>query len=370
LFRLRRKIPGQRPVPKADETCEIGRAHFGFVGFAEPATPTLLSRFDYRPSGPPPMRRLEQVLFLPGQRCLYSASGERLEISRPTYIEPDAPEWFNAAKVARIERVSMPPAIVPPNARRIDEPVLFLGEVHDHWGHFITDTLARFWALEHAPPGVKLLFAPDPGDRMQAPVVRTLLEALGLGPERILRPEQPVLISELHCPIPALQFSRIYQEFETTHRHIAERLAATSRARPPRRPVYLTRSRLGGGMRRLGGEEELEDRLKREGYEIVSPERLGLAEQMAIFNGDRPVVGAFGSAMHTVLFRRAEQGQRLAILFPEKIPPRFMMVEIVKASQASYVKCIRSEAPDGSRWSLDPKTAMQRLDAAGLLGRR
>lgn len=368
MIRTRRQMPRRSAGPAAPETCSLGGGRFEFLGFAEPAAPTLFSRFDYRPAGLPPMETLQEALYLPGQRCLHDADGARLDVSRPTYIEPDAPAWFNATKVAQVERLSMPLQIVPPlRAERISEPVLFLGQVHDHWGHFITDTLARLWALDEAPPGAKLLFAPDPAERM-TPLVSALLEAAGVTPDRILRPHGPALFAQLYCPVQSLQLSRIYQCFEDVHRRIAGRLLGSSGPAPPDRPVYLTRSRLGDGLRRLIGEDELEQRLQREGYDIVSPERLGLAEQMAIFNGEHPVVGAFGSAMHTVLFRKADAGQRLATLFPEKIPPRFMMVDAVKRSEASYINCIHIEAPDGSRWRLDPEAAMQRLDAAGLLG--
>ena len=351
------------------ETAELGRGRFRFLGFAEPPAATLLDRFDYRPSGAPPLHALEAILFLPGRRCLYDAQGRRVDVSRPTYIEPGAPAWFNPEKVAEVERVSMPELIeVPDRLDKIADPVLFVGEVHDHWGHFITDTLARLWALADVDPATKVLFAPDAGARLAVPLVRALLAAAGVGEDRILRPQGPTLFERLLCPAPALQLSRIYQGFDDVHRRIAAALFAASPAVPPTRPVYLTRTRLAQDLRRLKGEQALEQRLERAGYLVVSPEQLGLAEQMALFNGAAPVVGAFGSAMHTVLFRKAEESQRSATLFPEKIPPRFMMVDAIKGSEAAYVKCLRSEAPDGSRWRLDPEAAMERLDAAGLLG--
>ena len=347
----------------------VGRANFRFLGFEGRPDDLLLSRFDYVADRLPPLLELRDAVFLPGQRCLYDLDGARIEPSKVTYVEPDAPVFFNDDKVRPIEQATMPEGItLPVGAARVKEPVLFLGEIHDHWGHFITDSLARMWALEQTPPGMKVLFAPDRGERMANPAVGRLLSALGLD-DRLLRPEGPTVFETLYCPIAALQLSRIYQEFEGVHRRAAAAISGGG-AQAPSGPVYLTRSRLGGNLRRLEGEEELEARLEREGFHIVSPERLGLAEQMAIFNSGRPVVGAFGSAMHTVLFRRAGDGPTLATLFPEKIPPRFMMVDAVKGARATYLRCIRKEGEEESGiWRLDPVAAMRGLDAAGLLGR-
>ena len=363
------------PSPGFAPTTRCGEGSFQFLGFDRDAIPTTLGRFDFVAQGRPPLAAFEDVLFVPHLRCLYDAQGQLIEESKVTYIEPGAPAWFNDGKISKVEQESMPATVeLPAGLQRITEPVLFLGEAHDHYGHFITDTLARMWALDEVDPGCKVLFAPDPKQRLEPAYVRLVLGQLGLDASRILRPQAPVLFERLLCPIPALQLSRIYQVFDEPHVRAARALAAGVEA--PERPVYLTRSRLSSALRRPGGEEELERRLEREGYLIAQPERLDLLQQMALFNGSRPVVGAFGSAMHTVLFRVRPEGQRLAILFPEKIPPRFMMVDAVKGSQAAYLNCMGGErtvtaegGPGERSWVIDCDLAMAQLDAAGLLGR-
>jgi capsular polysaccharide biosynthesis protein len=362
------------PGPGRPQTTNCGLGSFAFFGFDRDAIPTTLGRFDHVAAGRPPLLTLEDVLFVPRLRCLYDAQGQLIEESKVTYIEPGAPAWFNDGKISKVEQESMPSRIDPPAAlQRIKEPVLFLGEAHDHYGHFITDSLARMWALEALDPRCKVLFAPDPKRRLEPAYVRLVLGQLGLDAGRVLRPQTPVLFERLYCPIPALQLSRIYQAFDEPHLRAAR--ALTAQVERPDRPVYLTRSGLAGSLRRPRAEEELERRLEREGYRIVQPEQLDLLHQMALFNGEHPVVGAFGSAMHTVLFRARPDGQRLAVLFPEKIPPRFMMVDAIKGSQAAYLNCMGGEAtvtPEGGpgerNWLIDCELAMAQLEAAGLLG--
>ena len=363
------------------QTAKCGEASFRFAGFDRDAPQTVLGRFDYVKSGRPPLLDLADVLFMPRLRCLYDTDGALIEESKVTYIEPGPPAWFNDEKISKVEQQTMPAQVaLPPKVRRISEPVLFLGEAHDHYGHFITDTLSRMWALEQFDPDCKVLFAPDPKRRLEPAHVRFVLDQLGLDPSRILRPQEPVLFERLYCPIPALQLSRIYQVFDEPHVRAAGALAAAGTPAPDR-PVYLTRSSLQPSLRKPGCEEELERRLAREGFAIVRPERLSVLEQMALFNSDHPVVGAFGSAMHTVLFRvrpnlAAGAGQQLAILFPEKIPPRFMMVDAIKASRAVYINCMGgapTRAPHGGpgerNWSIDCDLTMAQLDAAGFFAK-
>lgn len=343
------------------------------MGFSDRPEQTLLGRFDYIAQGLPPLLELEEVLFLPTHRSLYDLEGRRIDASKVTYVEADAPAWFNEEKIGEIERDTMPEAIKPPsNPARIREPVLFLGEVHDHYGHFITDTMSRMWALEQLPSGLKVLFTPDPGVRLDTPLVRQLMGAVGVTDSRLLRPQEPTVFEKLYCPVPALQLSRIYQSFDAVHRKAAAVLLQNSGENRPSGPIYLTRRRLQQGLRRPVGEDKLEGLLERQGFRVVSPEQMDLAQQMAIFNSPYPVIGPFGSAMHSVLFKTSHEDQPLATLFPGKIPPRFMMCDVVKGAHSAYIKCMRieEEAAGERGWRLDPAAAMARLDAAGLLARR
>lgn len=353
--------------PKRVQEIALGRASFDFHGFAGDQGELLRQRFDYRP-GAPAVLELTDALLLPNARCLYDPEGRRLEPTKVTYVEPGAPAPLIDEKILKIEQASMPEAVeVPAGLTHIDEPVIFLGELHDHYGHFLTDTLARVWDLTEADRGLKVIFAPQSQQRLEHPLVRELLQLFGIEPERILVPQTPARLSRVICPLAALQQSRIYDVFAEPFRQVAKRALAAG-AEPPGRPVYLTRSGLGEALRRLVNEEALEARLEREGYAIVHPERLSIPEQIALFNGEHPVVTPFGSAMHTVLFRIRDDGQRLGALFPEKVPPRFAMVDALKGSRASYVMCMSLQSNlDQPVWSIDVDAAMDGLKQARLV---
>ena len=354
------------------QTAAVGRAQIRFCGFSARRIERLRGGFDIRDADDPPLLELRDVVFAPRLRCLYDARGRRIEPSKVIHVEPGAPAPANP-KMAQVELDTMPEQIEPPaRLKRIKEPVLFVGEAHDHFGHFLTDTLGRMWALDREPGALKVVFAPDPKLRLDPPHVQLMLRALGLDEGRILRPQGPMLFERLICPVAALQLTRIYQAFERPHLKIASALAG---AGTPDLPVWLSRRGLGAGHRRPQGEEALEARLEREGFAIVHPEQLSLAQQIAIFQGEQPIVGAYGSALHGVLFRSRPEGARLGVLFPERFaqPPRYAMIDAVKGSRAAYLNCLRPVDPEretAEDWRIDVDLAMAMLDGSGFFARQ
>ena len=255
--------------------------------------------------------------------------------------------------------------------------MLYLGELKRHYGHFLTDGMARLWALDRLDPEAPAFFHLDPHQGMGIFYVSQVMEALGVPAERMIWPQQATVFSEIVCPLPSIQLSlRIYGAFSGPHRWASEQIARD--AEPPNRPIYLSRRALGPGHRSLQGEAELEARLEAEGYLIVHPDRLTLADQIALFNQDKPVVAPMGSSLHTVLFRTRPGRQRLGVLTPEDVPGRFLMIDMVKANRTTYANCMsevtQAEAPGElalkeRTWAIDPDRAMAQLDDAGFFRR-
>lgn len=362
----------------ADKAIRLGRAQVRLFGFGPKALPTALAKFDYMEAGEPPIAVLEDVVFHPQLRCLYDRDGRRIEITKPTYMEPGSPRWPNRElKLSQVEAREMPERFrVPAGLERVTEPVLLFGQLNQHFGHFLTDTMARMWALDRLAPGQKVLFTPDLAEHLDKPFVRFVLDTLGLPRSRILRSDKLLRLDRVICPLPSLQYARVYRMFDRPHVQAA---ASVLRAVRPlnRTPVYLSRGGLGRGHRSLPGEELLEQRLAREGYLIVKPEQLPMAEQIRLFNGLGPVAGAFGSALHTLAFRDRLFGQKLGILFPDMIVERFLMVDMIKGSRSVYVNAMREVDPVEDRllslnertWAIDAEAAMAGLSEGGLLSR-
>jgi hypothetical protein len=65
--------------------------------------------------------------------------------------------------------------------------------------------------------------------------------------------------------------------------------------------VYLSRSRLPPELRRLQGEQGLEQRLLARGWRIIHPELLPVGDQLRTLAGARVIAGEVGSAFHLLM---------------------------------------------------------------------
>lgn len=353
----------------------LGKARVRFAGFTPKRIARILRKFDLEAHGEPELHTLREAVYVKRRRCLYRLDGSRIDETMWTWVDPDLKAWpSQEAKAEAMAAKHMPPtAVIPKNLARIEQPVLYLGELKRHYGHFLTDGMARLWALDRLPTDAPAFFHLDPVTAMGVSYVGQVMEALGVPAERMIWPGQATIFSELVCPMPAIQLSlRVYQAFDRPHRWATRAVAPYGVA--PRRPVYLSRRELGPGHRGLLGEDELEARLEREGYLVVHPDRLTLADQIAVFNGDRPVVAPLGSSLHTVLFRIKPRGQKLGVLTAPDVPGRFPLIDMVKANRTTYANCLtevtEAEAPGAlalkdRAWAIDVDRAMAQLDDAG-----
>lgn len=356
----------------------FGRADLTFAGFTPRVMARLLAEVELAAAQHPPVRVFNDVVALHPLQCLYHRDGSAVNETRHTYLEPGVRHTATlATKMAAIESEHAPARIPRPEPlRRVREPVFFIGKPVAHYGHAILDTMARLWALNRLRPDMKVVYLPLGTSNIQYSVVRQLLNGLGIGEDRLHHDRLPTVFDELICPLPAIQWSaRAYPVLDRPHRRLAQRIGDGDA--DLRRPIYLSRRGLGAGHRRIDGEDVLEQRLEREGYLVVRPETLSLADQIEIFNSDAPVIGPIGSAMHTLLFRRRQSPKPLAMMTDRAVGSRFLLVDAVKGSRTTYVACF--DPPEGG-WGatpvqertlhLDSDRAMQAFDDAGLIGAR
>lgn len=73
--------------------------------------------------------------------------------------------------------------------------------------------------------------------------------------------------------------------------------------------------------RELDNEQEIADRLERQGYRVIDPGSLPLDEQIAMFGGADHVVGVMGAGMTNIVFCRP--GTRVTMLTPANFPDVF-----------------------------------------------
>ena len=103
-------------------------------------------------------------------------------------------------------------------------------------------------------------------------------------------------------PGPAIEEqSFIHRSLDDVAYAVARRLGVRSEARTDR-PIYLSKTRLSGGISRMRDERLLEDALAARGFHVVHPQELSFADQVRTIARASAVTGTLGSALHSTMF--------------------------------------------------------------------
>ena len=193
-------------------------------------------------------------------------------------------------------------------AGTVTEPVLYLDSEHLAWfGHVLLDVLTRAWAVDYV---ASFLGAGDIRIVCSRPLpafARTLIEATGVAPERILAIDRPIRCEQLLVATKALQIQHyVAAPAVRLWAGIRNRLSPVLAQVVPR--LYVSR-RLNP-TRPLVEEAAIEALFVRHGFAVVHPERLDVALQVRLFAGARLIAGPSGSNMFNIAF----QGRARAIL--------------------------------------------------------
>lgn len=211
-----------------------------------------------------------------------------------------------------------------------------LGANARHYGHFLTEAFSRAWAWNESRHQVAIILAPPILDFARSlcsyvPGLANRMEVIGA----------TTRFRHVTVASPAFSISReSYVEFK----RMCERVAAKAVPSPnvvTEQPVYLSRARLKPDSNRaLIGELRLERLLESEGFRIVHPETLPIAEQIAVMNRHKWIVAPMGSACHTRLFSRIENN--LLMLTSDHVHRNYVLCDLLSEGQTHYANVFRT----------------------------
>lgn len=195
----------------------------------------------------------------------------------------------------------------PPPERYVAGRHVFGGIIQKQYGHFLTESLARYWAIKDCTDTI-VWAVPDAG-RPHAKYQSQLFGHLGLPPERMLFLDRPAKFAQLAIPKPGFVLGRFVSDAQI------DALANFPQPdlRSPVARLWLSRSLLADVKAKVVNETDLEDRLARSGWTILHPQRASVKEQVDLFQSAAVIAGFEGSAFHTVLLCRDFKG-KLVIL--------------------------------------------------------
>lgn len=262
-------------------------------------------------SGVPPMYKVHNVYLYPYQAGVYDAEGRRLHATSPYYVADGVSVSLgDVRKYAKTEETVSRPTVNLTSfiaehgeAKEITKPTLFLGNYSAHYGHWITDGMARLWAELGRCEATGRTFVPIFGAATlrERDYIRHVLTGLELEGFTSARPKRLRRYDTMLIPEPSFQLRhRIYRNAAQIHQLIASKIALDTTLGS--RPVYLSRSKLERGMRSIVDEHLVEAVFERRGFDIVHPQDLSFESQVRLFNSAPVIAGFVGSSFHTGMF--------------------------------------------------------------------
>ena len=182
-----------------------------------------------------------------------------------------------------------------------DCDAVFLGNAYPHFGHFLIEHLNRAWGMDDCPgDNVKYVFV-DNKNIGAKPWLFDFMELLGIRRDDVLILNQ------------SMRFRRVFipsQSFNNSGRWWAkqfvipfDKMRDNAHVDEVWDKVYVSRARLPENMRTYG-EEKIQHIFEKNGFHIIYPETLPLAQQVAIIGNARVLAGCAGTALHLALFMK------------------------------------------------------------------
>jgi hypothetical protein len=198
----------------------------------------------------------------------------------------------------------------------IDEDVLFMGVLPNHFGHVMLDIASCLWPLlDPKHHGKKIVFLEEIEN---ARPLANFIALFGIPLESILFVQEPVQFKTVHIPQPALN---LYLEETFTPKGYANPIIRDIYARinenvkgapafPPKK-VYFSRTRLNGGIRCFG-EQQIENIFAKNGYSVFYPETMSFEDQIRVVRNADSYACVNGTLMHHSLFMK--DGSEMIVL--------------------------------------------------------
>lgn len=194
-----------------------------------------------------------------------------------------------------------------------DEKVAFCGYLVNHWGHFLVESVARLWYVLEKDESIDkfVFFLEADTDREVAGNFREFLRLLNIW-EKVEFVRTPTTYREVVVPELAFLMRDYYSpRFVDVYDAVANNITVDPGWKRYSK-IFFSRGQWAQNRTFEFGFESVDDFFRRNGYEILYPEKIPLPEFIYYMRNAEVVATVSGSLPHNMLF--AGNGQSLQII--------------------------------------------------------
>ena len=209
----------------------------------------------------------------------------------------------------------------------VDADVVFLGALPSHYGHFITEGLARLWFfLDPENAHYKGVYISDSRNNKFLDCFRFF----GIKDQDLIEITKPTRFRSIFVPEQSIRLQDYYHlKYKETIDKIKEKIEPAKYNK-----VFFSKAKSTSG--RAVGESPIQDVFERNGFTIVYPEKLSMYETISILKG----CDEFGSTSGTNIHNSVFMNDRKAIICLNRsahFHPIQTMIDRMKRLKATYV---------------------------------
>ena len=195
------------------------------------------------------------------------------------------------------------------------ETVIYLGMFYRVWGHDLTDNIRRVWFLKSDTfksefkncPLVYIPYKDGTYTIEKQPSLKRLLEILEVDLDNLQPITQPTQYDKIILPDGSFSSPHLFSNYKVEKGFTAEYRETIDHVRnfafKNRSPTSIKKIYFFNGRRGVG-EERIAEYFKSKGYDVVSPEKLSLDEQLNLLINAESFASVGCSAAHNSLFCR------------------------------------------------------------------
>lgn len=188
----------------------------------------------------------------------------------------------------------------------LNESAVYIGLYTSHWGHFLIDMCTRMWAIPKIlenDPNVKIAYL---GEEAVKGNNKRFLNLLGVRDDQLIHITKPTKFKKVYLPQQGFKSCEWYTQEHLTMLNQIVNTAMSSHndfsGILSSDKIYFSRRNFAKARAEEFGEEYFENIFKKNGYQIMYPEKMTLEEQIYVWNNTTEITCINGTIPLNVVF--------------------------------------------------------------------
>ena len=215
---------------------------------------------------------------------------------------------------------------------------IYGGRINPHFGHFIINTLPRFWNISRirSPRTPILCHGPGrPADWFAVPFISAAFGLLGLHEGDFVSFDEPTRFKVVTVPGTSLEEQRAgYMPYRRMCLAMGERVRQASPSDQSEQLIYFSKTKMTSAVGTIVNELEVEAILRAAGVRIIFPELLSFKDQITLMSNHERIIGTSGSFLHTSIFCPPRAITCLNVT--SQINTNYSIIDALTGNEAAY----------------------------------